>query len=1301
MEEGDDSLYVRASDASNNQRLIVMGVSNSSGPVTGAALDSYLNQFGITITDITPSGLGEIIDDRVGFPATVLRSFTDFNSFWHDSPNDPYSYTLNFAVPQSSFSFVRDELFGATPSGLIVSPWRARAFDSTGALLDTVSESQLAFFGSTPAVPFTLTGPGITSVIFDRTTPNTIAGLNRVPTDNWQLDVPTDPRREVVVGSDLMFGNTVPGSIHGFKYEDVDGDGVYNAVVDLLLGGIDITLTGTDGQGNVVNTTETTDANGEFWFVGLMPSVDGAGPATGYTVTETVPAGFVATTPTVFNTDLLSRQELVAIAGQAMIPPPTYDEIQKLLASDGAASDLFGHSVAIDGNVAVVGAYGSSQGAAYVYEFLAGSWTEMAKLTASDGAAGDRFGFSISVSGDTVVVGANYDDDHGSDSGSAYVYERPGGGWVTTSSFDAKLTASDGAAFDYFGGSVSVSGDTVVVGNPRDDDQGSDSGSAYVYERPGGGWVTTSSFDAKLTASDGAASDGFGNSLSVSGDTVVVGAAGDDDNGSDSGSAYVYERPGGGWVTTSSFDAKLSASDGAAFDYFGNSVSVSGDTVVFGAAGDDDNGSSSGSAYVYERPGGGWVTTSSFNAKLTASDGAASDNFGQSVSVSGDTVVVGAFLDDDHGGDSGSAYVYERPGAGWVTTSSFNSKLTASDGAAGDYFGNSVSVSGDTVVVGAYRDDDQGGDSGSAYIFSADVDPRLEVVIGSDLMFGNTVPGSIHGFKYEDIDGDGVYNDLVDLPLAGVDFTLTGTDGQGNVVNTTETTDLNGEFWFTGILPSVDGVGPATGYIVSETVPAGFVATTPTSYVTDLLSRQELVALPGQAMLPPPTIVTVDFDALDASSVPGLEVLHGPQVDSYLASFGIFVGEAVRLPGGVPVLTEVGIVDQANEARYIAPSADNWFQIDDLLHRNEPFRYRLDFAEPLDRFTFTRAELSAPPNSASPWTATALDALGATLDTTGEGFIGNSPALVHTLDGPGVASVVFERTIVNTSAGTAYPATDDFVLEVPDPRREVLIGAPLMFGNTVPGSIHGFKYEDVDGDGVYNAAIDLPLAGVDFALSGTDGQGNVVNTTETTDVNGEFWFTGLLPSANGVGPATGYTVTETVPAGFVATTPTSYVTDLLSRQELVAFVDQAMIPPGDPRVEVLVGVPLEFGNTVPGSIHGFKFQDVDADGAYNDAIDVPLIGVDFTLTGTDGQGNVVNTTETTDVNGEFWFTGPAAEREWNRTSDRLHSQRDDTGRLLAYDADFLRYRSVEPPGIGRSARPSHAAGTGIDHDQLR
>ena len=228
--------------------------------------------------------------------------------------------------------------------------------------------------------------------------------------------------------------------------------------------------------------------------------------------------------------------------------------------------------------------------------------TEQTKLLATDGASSDNFGEPVSVSEDTVVVGAVLDDDNGTSSGSAYVFIRSGTTWTQ----QAKLTASDGAADDFFGFSVSVSGDTAVVGARFEDDKGSNSGSAYVFVRSGTTWTQ----QAKLTASDGAADDNFGDSVSVSGDTVVVGASGDDGN---KGSAYVFVRSG----TTWSQQAKLTASDGAVGDIFGISISVSGDTTVVGAAFDGDNGDFSGSAYVFIRSGTAWTQ----QAKLTASDG--------------------------------------------------------------------------------------------------------------------------------------------------------------------------------------------------------------------------------------------------------------------------------------------------------------------------------------------------------------------------------------------------------------------------------------------------------------------------------------------------------------------------------------------------------------------------------------------------------------------------------------------------------------------------------------------------------
>ena len=338
----------------------------------------------------------------------------------------------------------------------------------------------------------------------------------------------------------------------------------------------------------------------------------------------------------------------------------------------------------------------------------------MAKLLPSDGAAGDRFGGSVSISGDTIVIGADGDDDSGLDSGSVYVFVQPSTGWAGTLNEDAKLLASEGAAGDHFGTSVGISGDAVAAGAPCDDDDGTDSGSAYVFAKPGAGWTGTLNEQVKLHADDGAAGSGFGASIAISGDTVAVGAPLDDDAGADSGSAYVFEKPGAGWFGTITENAKLLAHDGAAGDQFGTSVSISNDTVSIGAQLDDDNGIDSGSAYIFERPGAGWAGTVYDAAKLLASDGAPGDQFGTSASISGDTVGIGARFDDDDGADSGSAYIFEKPPGGWAGTLGESAKLPVRDAAVGDNLGASVSVSGETIIVGAPL---RGADSGSAHIF--------------------------------------------------------------------------------------------------------------------------------------------------------------------------------------------------------------------------------------------------------------------------------------------------------------------------------------------------------------------------------------------------------------------------------------------------------------------------------------------------------------------------------------------------------------------------------------------------------
>ena len=393
-----------------------------------------------------------------------------------------------------------------------------------------------------------------------------------------------------------------------------------------------------------------------------------------------------------------------ALADLGTIDPTVVREDAKLTASDAAANDWFGFSVALSGDTAVVGVFSDNHlganaaGSAYVFQRSGTSWSEQAKLTASDAAPRNRFGYSVALSGDTAVVGA-YLDDHagGMDAGSAYVFQRSGTGW----SEQAKLTASDAAFGNWFGFSVAISGDTAVVVALNS--------AAYVFQRSGTSW----SERAKLIASDATATDLFGFSVGLSGDTAVVGAPfGDNAGGTLVGSAYVFQRSGTSW----SEQAKLTASDAAFNDVFGYSVAASGDTVLVGA---------DGSAYVFQRSGTSW----SEQAKLIASDAAVGDFFGFSVAVSCDSAVVGAPFGDNAGGThAGAVYDFVRSGTTW----SEQFKLTASDAATGDFFGRSVALSGYLVVVGASFDDHAGGtDAGSAYVF--DFEPRCPIALLTNL----------------------------------------------------------------------------------------------------------------------------------------------------------------------------------------------------------------------------------------------------------------------------------------------------------------------------------------------------------------------------------------------------------------------------------------------------------------------------------------------------------------------------------------------------------------------------------------
>ncbi len=384
------------------------------------------------------------------------------------------------------------------------------------------------------------------------------------------------------------------------------------------------------------------------------------------------------------------------------------EEPPKLTAADGATNDILGWSVSIDGDMAIVGAPfdddgdAIDSGSAYVFVRVAGMWRPMQKLTASDATAGDKFGYAVSISGDTAFIGAPDDDIRGARSGAVYIFRLIDGVWTE----HRKFGAFEGAGSDRFGTSVHISGDTAVVGAPQTDisPELRDTGSAYVFGRTLGVWAER----RELTASDAAAGDYFGVSVSVSGGTVIVGAsAADDGETLETGSAYVFVGAGSSWTE----EQRLVAPARAAGDLFGGSVSVDGDTAIVGAREDNvPDRTNPGSAYVFVRTEGVWE----LEQELIAADTAPADWFGYSVSISGERVIVGAPQTDDRGSQSGSAYVFVRDAGVWTE----ETELRAFDAADRDFFGWSVSMSGSLSAIGS-KEADVGDveNAGAAYVF--------------------------------------------------------------------------------------------------------------------------------------------------------------------------------------------------------------------------------------------------------------------------------------------------------------------------------------------------------------------------------------------------------------------------------------------------------------------------------------------------------------------------------------------------------------------------------------------------------
>jgi len=381
---------------------------------------------------------------------------------------------------------------------------------------------------------------------------------------------------------------------------------------------------------------------------------------------------------------------------------PAHYETARLVASDANTDDRFGVSVAIDGDIAVVGAYHNDAnspdcGAAYIYELSGSQWIERQKLVALDASSGDWFGRSVAIDGNTIVVGSYYGDNNEPNTGVAYVFTRTGALWTQ----QQKLFATDGASNDRFGISVSVKDNLIVVGAYRDDE---DAGAAYVFIRNGIIW----SEQQKLTASDRAKGDYFGYAAVMNANTILIGAY-KDEHPEGTGSVYVFERQGPTWIEQN----VMRASDGSQYDYFGCSVALDGNLAVIGAYECDVNGvPDAGAAYVFAKTGSAWLEQQKLADTIDPNIG---EDFGRSVAIASGSIFAGCVNDSVNGEKTGSVFEFVRTGDTWVQ----HDRLTPSEGRLDDEFGASVFACGQHLIVGASCADDNGANSGSAYIFAA------------------------------------------------------------------------------------------------------------------------------------------------------------------------------------------------------------------------------------------------------------------------------------------------------------------------------------------------------------------------------------------------------------------------------------------------------------------------------------------------------------------------------------------------------------------------------------------------------
>jgi hypothetical protein len=363
---------------------------------------------------------------------------------------------------------------------------------------------------------------------------------------------------------------------------------------------------------------------------------------------------------------------------------PAY--LGRLAAEDGAANDLLGTSVAVSGDYAIVGARrkNGDTGAAYIYVRKGSTWVEQQKITASDATAGDFFGTAVGISGNYAIIGASGKK---TTEGAAYIFGRSGTTWTEIAKLDRPASSK------YFGNSVAISGDTVIVGNYQVKE-------AYAFVRSGAKWP----LQQKLVPKDGTEIDSFGEAVAISGDTAIIGAGHFCNPGTTSkAAAYFFTRTGTVWTE----QQKVADTDPTNNDCFGSAVSLSGDWAIIGAGGYDKPAENTGTAYIYERSGSVW----SLRQQLKNPDDDDGDIFGNNVALSGKYAIISSPFASSN---IGAAFIYSCTDMGWI----MEKKIAGSTvSATPNYFGDTVAIDGPYVIVGNKNNKDIATDQGAAFSF--------------------------------------------------------------------------------------------------------------------------------------------------------------------------------------------------------------------------------------------------------------------------------------------------------------------------------------------------------------------------------------------------------------------------------------------------------------------------------------------------------------------------------------------------------------------------------------------------------